>query len=73
VARCTTSLSVAQRRKPAKSLEYYAQKYCDRNDAIERAYRSGGYTLKAVGDPFGLHYSRVSRIVTALEKAKGKT
>jgi len=51
----------------------YAQKYRDRNDAIERAYRSGGYTLKAVGDYFGLHYSRVSRIVTAVEKAKGKT
>jgi hypothetical protein len=29
--------------------------------------------LKAVGDYFGLHYSRVSRIVTAVEKAKGKT
>jgi putative transposase len=68
-----SEIPVAQRRKPAKSLEYYAQKYRDRNDAIERAYRSGGYTLKAIGDHFGLHYSRVSRIVSAEEKAKDKT
>jgi len=32
------------------------------------AYKSGGYTLKEIGEYFGLHYSRVSRIV-----AKGKT
>ncbi|MCP4324967.1 MAG: addiction module toxin RelE, partial [Alteromonadales bacterium] len=31
------------------------------------AYKSGGYTLRQIGDHFKLHYSRVSRIV-----AKGK-
>jgi hypothetical protein len=45
----------------------------ERDDAIVSAYRSGGYSLKAIGDHFGLHYSRVSRIVAAVEKAKGKT
>jgi len=66
-----SEIPVAQRRKPAKSLEYYAQKYRDRDDAIVTAYRSGGYSLKAIGDHFGLHYSRVSRIVAVVEKAKG--
>jgi len=31
------------------------------------AYQSGGYSLKAIGDYFDLHYSRVSSIVTAAE------
>ncbi|MFW2374011.1 MAG: addiction module toxin RelE, partial [Gammaproteobacteria bacterium] len=30
---------------------------------------SGGYSMNAIGDFFGLHYSRISRII----KAKGKT
>jgi len=68
-----SEIPVAQRRKPAETLDYYAQKHRDRDDAIVTAYRSGGYTLKEIGDHFGLHYSRVSRIVAAMEKAKGKT
>ncbi|WP_092386718.1 hypothetical protein [Halopseudomonas salegens] len=35
-----------------------------------RAYVSGGYTLQAIGEHFGLHYSRISRIVG---RAKGKS
>ncbi|WP_425507047.1 helix-turn-helix domain-containing protein [Teredinibacter haidensis] len=42
----------------------------DRNTAISQAYASGGYSMKEIGEHFGLHYSRVSRI---LRKAKGKT
>lgn len=68
-----SEIPIAQRRKPAQSLDYYAQKHRDRNSAIVTAYRSGGYSLKAIGDHFGLHYSRVSRIVAAAEKAKCKT
>ena len=34
------------------------------------AYASGGYSMKAIGKHFGLHYSRVSRIVNG---TKGKT
>ena len=30
-------------------------------------------SLKAIGDHFGLHYSRVSRILKKLRIAKGKT
>ncbi|RVU30847.1 addiction module toxin RelE, partial [Rheinheimera riviphila] len=38
------------------------------DEAIQVAYQSGSYTLQELGDYFGLHYSRISRIV-----AKSKT
>ena len=53
----------------AKPLDYYARQHRDRNEAIQKAYAGGGHGLKAIGD----HYSRVSRMVGAGEKAKGKT
>ena len=52
-----------QRRSPMRSLGYYAETSTSRNDAIMRAYKSGGYTIKEVGEFFGLGYSMVSRIV----------
>jgi len=61
----------AQRRQVPKSLGYYHQHYPDRDVAIAMAYRSGGYSMKKIGDYFGLHYSRVSRIIQ--EQAKSKT
>lgn len=63
----------AQRLKVAHPLDYYTTKYQDRNQAIFMAYQSGGYSLKEIGDHVGLHYSRISRIISAYEKAKGKT
>ena len=63
----------AQKRAVAKPLEYYDQKYRNRDSAIQQAYASGGYSMKAIGDYFGLHYSRVSRIVSCDRKAKSKT
>ncbi len=53
----------AKRRVPAKT--EYARECPRRNDAIVAAYRSGGYTLQDIGDFFGIHYSRVSKIVQA--------
>ncbi|NVK43915.1 MAG: transposase [Oceanospirillaceae bacterium] len=47
-----------------------AEMTSSRNEAIVKAYASGGYSMKAIGDFFGLHYSRVSRIIN---EAKGKT
>ncbi len=60
------------KRQPAKPLSHYAGRYRDRDVAITQAYASGGYTLKEIGEHFGLHYSRVSRIVRRGEKALGK-
>lgn len=68
-----SEIPAPQRRPLPRPLEHYARRYRDRNEAILRAYASGGYGLKAIGEHFGLHYSRVSRIVAAGEKAKGKT
>lgn len=52
-----------QKRPVAKEIAYYERKAKSRNAAIFDAYRSGGYTLKEIGDYFGLHYSTVSSIV----------
>jgi putative transposase len=52
-----------QHRPPPKSLGHYAKVNRDRDKAIVAAYASGGYSMKAIGDHFGLHYSMVSRIV----------
>ncbi len=69
-----SEIPATQRRQPPKPLRYYQENYTDRDVAIYQAYRSGGHSLKAVGDQFGLHYSRVSRIVKQQEgKAKCKT
>lgn len=35
----------------------------NRNECIKLAYESGRFTLEEMGNYFGLHYSRVSRIV----------
>ena len=61
----------AQRRPPAKSLEDISKAHV-RDMAILQAYASGAYTLKEIGEHFGLHYLRISRIVKSM-KAKSKT
>ena len=59
-----SEIPASQRRAPAKPLRYYEKMHKYRDDAIRAAYNSGGYTLKAIGDYFGLHYSTISRIVS---------
>jgi len=62
----------AKARGPAPSLAHYARIYPDRDTAIAAAYGNGGYTMAEIGDYFGLHYSRVSRVVQAAEQARRK-
>lgn len=52
-----------QRRPIAKPIGEYEKAGLSRNAAITNAYRSGGYTLKEIGNHFGLHYSTVSGII----------
>jgi putative transposase len=53
--RCTSPLQLTQ---------YQAQtQTVDKHQAIYNAYCCGSYTQKQIGDYFGLHYSRISRIV----------
>lgn len=60
-------------RHAAKPIGVYARKYADRDRAIAAAYASGGHTTEEIGDFFGLHYSRVSKIVRNTHQAKVKT
>jgi hypothetical protein len=57
-----------QRRTPALPLREIEPQSSSRDDAILKMYKTQQYTLKKTGDYFGLHYSRISRIV-----AQGKT
>lgn len=59
-----------QRRAPPKPLTWYAQTSRNSHRAMALAYASGGYTLKAIGEYFGVHYSTVSRVVKRAEREK---
>jgi hypothetical protein len=52
-----------KRRSVPRSLPQYDRAHADRNEAIKAAYASGGYTMKEMGDYFGLHHSRVRKII----------
>lgn len=56
-------IPASQRRAAPRELSYYAEQHKTRNEAITSAYASGGYSLKEVGNYFGLHYSTVSGII----------
>ena len=61
-----------QRRPQPQPLAQIAEAH-ERDEAIHQAYAGGGYSLKEIGDHFGLHYSRISRILKKQRIAKGKT
>ncbi|HBC0467107.1 TPA: transposase [Legionella pneumophila] len=46
----------------------------NRDEAIYSSYKSGLYSMKEIGKHFGLHYSRISRIIKQdyVQEAKGK-
>ncbi|MCE0721879.1 transposase [Legionella resiliens] len=48
------------------TLKQIEQKAGSRNEGILVAYKSGQFSLKEIGDYFGLHYSTVSKIVKKL-------
>ncbi|CAH1386798.1 addiction module toxin RelE [Candidatus Nitrotoga sp. M5] len=56
-------IPASQRRSISKPLKYYGDKIKNRNAAITCAYKSGGYSMKEVGEYFGLSYSMVRRII----------
>lgn len=58
-----SEVPAVQRRPVPKSISDYETASKHRNEAIVAAYRSGGYTLKDIGEYFGLHYSTVSGII----------
>ncbi|MEO6800164.1 MAG: transposase [Rhodanobacter sp.] len=56
------STEVPRKQRAQRSLAQYERAASDRDSAIRAAYASGTYTLKAIGEHFGLHYATVSRI-----------
>ncbi|SFN01079.1 REP-associated tyrosine transposase [Dokdonella immobilis] len=62
-----------QHRPPPMSLQQYAKAHRDRDHAIAAAYASGGYSMKTIGDHFGLHYSMVSRVIKKSRDSRFKT
>jgi hypothetical protein len=64
-------IPAVQRRPLPQPLAQLAAEY-ERDEAILRAYASGGYSLQEIGDHFDLHYSRISRIVKQRRLAKDK-
>jgi hypothetical protein len=52
---------------PSLSLEVYATRFIDRDEAMARVYRSGACSMQTIADHFGVHYRTVSRAVRRLE------
>jgi len=51
----------------------YTQRFRDRDTAIFGAFVSGGYNMGEIGDHVAVHYSRICRIISLIEKAQVKT
>ncbi len=62
-----SEVPAAQRRPAPKPLALYAEQHADRNEAMARAYLSGGYSQAAIARHFGVHYTTVSRAVRRFE------
>jgi transposase-like protein len=60
----------AQRRALSQALPDFERRY-ERNEAIARAYLSGQHTMAAIAQHFGVHYTTVSRLVSAYEESVG--
>lgn len=60
----TKEIPRTQRRALAKSLAYYRDEFADAKQGMAAAYATGDYTLQAIADGFGVHYSTVSRAVS---------
>ena len=63
----------SQKRKLAKPVKDYFDQTSSRNEGIYRAYQSGGYSMKAITDAIGLHYSSVSKVIKSYENSLFKT
>lgn len=67
-----SEIPTSQRRSTPLPIKDYEAQSPNRDTAILCAYQRGGYTMKEIGFYFGLHNSRISRIIHGLQ-AKDKT
>ena len=63
----------AQRKSVPDTLDDYLATSEDRNTVICKAYQSGGYSLKQLGDYFTLHYSTVRTVSGIVNHHKSKS
>lgn len=68
-----SEVPMGQKRKLVDPINNYLEAAVTRNGGIYLAYRSGGYTMKAISDELGLHYSTVSKIIKGHENSRFKT
>lgn len=68
-----SSLREPATKNPKRALAGFAMRYPDEREAMARAYLSGDFTLKAIADYYGVHYSTVSRAVRSFEKKSAST
>lgn len=59
----------AQCRPLVKPMPHYVQNYSDPKLGMAAAYASGDYTMQAIAQAFGVHYTTVSRAVKKAEAA----
>jgi putative transposase len=52
-----------QKRSIAKTIQEYAKMSSSRDEAIVKAYDSGAYSYQELGEYFGLHFTRIGKIV----------
>lgn len=52
-----------QKRPVANSLQEYERTSSSRDEAIVKAYASGAYSYQELGEYFGLHFTRIGKIV----------
>jgi putative transposase len=61
-----------QRRPLPRPLAWYFRHHRGRDRAILEAFRSGGYSMREIGEHIGLHYSTISRIISLNEEQSDK-
>lgn len=54
--------------KGLEGIEKYIEKNSSLDEAISKAYYSGNYSMKKIGEYFSLHYSTISRIIKKYEE-----
>ena len=67
-----SKIPLSQKRKQTKPVEDYFDPVSSRNEGIYRAYQSGGYSMKAIADSIGLHYSSVSKVIKSYENSHSR-
>ena len=60
-----SEVPMAQKRPAPRALSWYESVAQSRNEAIYKAWCSGGYTQREIGEYFGSGYSRIRLIIKA--------